>query len=117
MRYWLLSLVLWYGPPSFAWAAQVCLERTTGRLLEYQSDATPGTCTRNAVASGMTATEVEEHEVTEAEWQSLKARWIDHPAQQAREATRVARQQKATVLRQKLNLTEQEFEELREALR
>ena len=50
---------------------RVCLVRATGKLIEYQSDATAGTLLRNAVSGGYLEADVEERVVTEAEYQSL----------------------------------------------
>ena len=84
-----IGLLLGWLPQ--AWAHQVCTDKATGRLLEYQSAATPGTCTANAVSSGILAEAVEEREVTDAEWAVIREEHIDRPVreQQATEQARV----------------------------
>lgn len=50
---------------------RVAIQISTGKLLEGQSDATPGTLTKNAIAAGVAARDVEEREVTEEEFAVL----------------------------------------------
>lgn len=50
---------------------RVCLEKTTGKLIEMQSDATEGTLIQNAMNAGYSAVDIEVKEVTEAEWQAI----------------------------------------------
>lgn len=50
---------------------RICLEKTTGKLIEMQSNATEGTLIQNAVNAGFAETDIEELEVTEAEWQVI----------------------------------------------
>ena len=47
---------------------RICLERATGKLIEMQSAARPGTLIRNAEVTGYTAADVEEKEITSTEW-------------------------------------------------
>lgn len=103
--------------PASCWAGQVCFQRSTNALIEYQSVGTPGTCTKNATSNGIPAADVEERMVTAAEWATIKEAQIDQPAKAAQQAREQARHQKALKLRQKLGLTDQEFEDLRDALR
>ena len=112
----LLTLVLSVVVVPVVWAGQVCLDKDTGALVEYQSHATPGTCTRNAVASGLKATDIVERDVTQAEWASIRQAQIDAPAEAKRETEEALRQTKADALQQKLGLSAKEFEDLREAL-
>lgn len=80
MRYLLLALMGVLLPWSTASAERVCLERATGKVLEYQSHATEGTLLKNAVAAGFLLSDVEEREVTSQEWAALRETWIDAPA-------------------------------------
>ena len=50
---------------------RVCLVKTTGTLVEMQSDATPGTLLQNAVNCGFSIDDVEEKEVTVTEWKAI----------------------------------------------
>lgn len=49
----------------------VCVRKSDGRLLEAQSDASPGTLVSNAVLAGYLANDVEEKTVTDSEYTSL----------------------------------------------
>ena len=86
-------------------------------MIEYQSAGTSGTCTKNATSNGIPAADIEERTVTAAEWVAIKDVHIDQPAKTAQQAKEQARQQKAKAMKQKLGLTDQEFEDLRDALR
>ena len=112
----LLAFVLSVVVVPVVWAEQVCLDKDTGALLEYQSHATPGTCTRNAVASGKDANDVVERDVTKAEWDAIRKTQIDAPTEAKRKAADALRQEKADALQEKLGLSAKEFEDLREAL-
>lgn len=101
--------VLWAAPP--ARAGQACLRKDTGRLIEYQSDATPGTCTRNAAVAGLDVTNVEEREVTRAEWAAIRTRWITGPAK-AKRAARLAVARSARLKLKALGLTDAEIDEV-----
>ena len=74
--YWKAFLpgLLVIGLTEFAWADQVCLRRSTNTLLEYQSHATTGTCTQNAIVVGVDPADVEEREITRTEWLALWGR-------------------------------------------
>ena len=49
----------------------ICIEISTGKLLEMQSDATPGTLIKNAISMGYTANQVQERAATQAEFDAL----------------------------------------------
>ena len=78
----LLCLLGWGLPVE---AARVCVEKATGKLLEYQSAATPGTLLRNAMAAGLDVSTVEERDVTPQEWAMLKEEQLDKPAREQAE--------------------------------
>jgi hypothetical protein len=92
-------------------AGQVCLYKDSGRLIEYQSDATPGTCTRNAAAAGIDVDNVEEREVTRPEWAVIRKRWITDPAEAEMEA-RLAVARSARAKLKDLGLTDAELDEV-----
>ena len=50
---------------------RICIEKSTGKLIESQSDATEGTLIQNAVNAGFSEADIEEKEVTESEWQAI----------------------------------------------
>lgn len=106
-----------------AYAARVLQEKSTGKLLEYQSDARPGALIKDYTDNpqyGYTADQIEEKEVTPQEWAAIQKKWIDDPAKK-RESDRIQaleqdRQAKEDAIRQKLNLTQDEFKTLRDSL-
>ena len=51
---------------------RVCIEKSTGRLIEMQSDATAGTLIQNAINAGFIEADIEEKEITQAEWQAIQ---------------------------------------------
>jgi len=113
-RLWVFGVLLF---PGVVLADQVCFQRSTGTLLEYQSHARAGTCTANAVNGGLATSDVEEREVTRAEWQEIREAQIDAPARAQHQQREEVRQAKEQTLRQKLGLTQQEFDDLKDALR
>jgi hypothetical protein len=50
---------------------RICVEKSTGKLIEMQSDATEGTLIRNAVAAGYNEVDIEEKETTAEEYQAM----------------------------------------------
>lgn len=63
-----------------AYAGRVCFEKTTGKLIEYQSgDSKLGTLTKNAINSGYTKNNVEEKYVTDTEWENIREKHIAKP--------------------------------------
>lgn len=50
---------------------RICVVKATNKLLEMQSDATPGTLIQNAVNAGFNVTDIEEREVTEEEYKLI----------------------------------------------
>lgn len=51
---------------------RICIERATGKLIEAQEKATPGTLIRNALQR-YAAKDIEEKVVSDAEYQALRA--------------------------------------------
>lgn len=58
---------------------RICVQVSTGKILEMQSDARQGTLISNAVASGIPAVDVVEEVVTPAEYRARMA--IQEPPQ------------------------------------
>lgn len=50
---------------------RISIQKSTGKLLEMQSNATEGTLIANAVAAAYAQSDVEERVVTDAEYQAL----------------------------------------------
>ncbi len=104
--------------PTLAFADRVCLEKSTGKLIEYQSgDAPLGTLTQNAINAGYKASDVIEKYVTPAEWQQIKQTQIDKPAQDLAKQKELERQMKEQLIKEKLKLNDEDFKNLKEALK
>jgi len=50
---------------------KICIQKSTGIMIESQSDATEGTMIKNAVNAGYDENDLEEKEVSESERQAL----------------------------------------------
>jgi len=119
MKY-LISLILIFGLVglvSICYADRVCLEKSTEKLIEYQSgDAPLGTLTQNAINGGYKKEDVEEKYVTQAEWEVIKHNWITKPAQEKVKQKEEIRKQKEVLVKQKFNLTDDDLNNLREVI-
>ena len=72
---------------------RICIQKSTGKLIEMQSDATEGTLIQNAVDAGFPLDDIEEREITPEEWADPNAPWnqpSDEALQAQAEATRQA---------------------------
>lgn len=49
---------------------RICIDKS-GKLIEMQSDATAGTLIQNAINAGFVEADIEEKEVTQAEFQAI----------------------------------------------
>ena len=94
-----------------AWAGQVCVYKSGGELLEYQSHATPGTCTRNAINAGIDPTTIREKQVTDKQWDTIRDKWIDKPARDKAALKKVKRDAAIDKIRQATGLTAQEIKD------
>ena len=54
---------------------RICIQKSTGKLIEMQSAATEGTLIQNALSAGFSPDDIEEREITEAEWADPNAPW------------------------------------------
>ena len=117
-RVWIVFVALTFAQP--AWAAKVCLERATGKLLEYQEHMAQGTCQTNWVIAnpqyGYTADQIEERKITPGEWEVLQETAIRTPARAAQAAREVERKDKATAIKTKLGLSDTDMANLKAAL-
>ncbi len=50
---------------------RICVQLSTGKVIEMQSGATAGTLIKNAIGAGFAAGDIEEREVTPAEYEAL----------------------------------------------
>ena len=95
---------------------RVCLEKSTGKLVEMQSDPRQGTLIQNAINAGYTQADVEEKEVTADEWAAIKEQWIDAPAREWQAQQEAARQEKEQAVKSKLGLSDDDWANLKDAL-
>ena len=87
---------------------RVCIERRTGKLIEMQSSPRDGTLTANAVRGGYLAEDVEEQDVTPAEWDVI---WAAVP--KPGDELAAERQERLETLAVKLGLSNEEMQLLR----
>lgn len=50
---------------------RVCIKKADGKLIEMQSHATAGTLIQNAINTGYAEADIEEKEVTQAEYKAI----------------------------------------------
>jgi hypothetical protein len=55
---------------------RICTQKSTGRFLEMQSDATEGTLIKNAVNAGFDSEDLEEKIITEEEFKEISSKFI-----------------------------------------
>jgi len=106
--------------PTIAFAdinGRVCIEKSTKKLIEYQSDNAPlGTLTQNAINAGYDKKDVEEKYVTTKEWEKIKYDNIIKPIQEQKQQKEIEKQAKKEIIKTKLNFNEDDFKNLKEAL-
>ena len=115
MRFvWLVVGLLLASP---CWADQLCTRRSDGSLIEYQSLARVGTCTANAVASGIVLSDILEETVTPTQWAQRQDDLILKPERDKTAIEKTKRAQRINALRQALGLTPAQWKDLVEAIR
>lgn len=112
---------------SFCYAGnfgRVCLEKSTGKLIEFQTGDEPlGKLTRNAENSvkpdntTYKKEDVIEKYVTAEEWKVIKEEQIDKPIRDLAKQKELERLAKEQAIKIKLNLTDEDFINLKEALK
>ena len=112
----ILILLILLLVPSQVMAARVCLERSTGKLIEYQSNATVGTLIRNALVSGYTEAQIEERELTSREWDQILEEQFYAPERIKQAQRRAELVQKEDEIRQTLGLSQVDFDKLKEVI-
>ncbi|HEC64914.1 MAG TPA: hypothetical protein ENI23_06465 [bacterium] len=96
---------------------RVCIEKATGRLLEFQQgDALLGTLKQNRTRAGDNPNDIEEKKVTKAEWLAIEDTWITQPAKEKKQQKENQNKIKEDNLRTKLGLTKQDFKDLKEVI-
>ena len=113
----ILFIILFLGLATICYADRVCIEKSTGKLIEYQSgNAELGTLTKNAESSGYKKEDVEEKYITADEWQAIKKEQIDEPVKKEAEKKEKERKKKEDKIKQVMNLTDSDWQDLKEAL-
>ena len=114
MKYLLLLFLL---IPTVVFADRVCLEKSTGKLIEYQSCNPPlGTLTQNAINAGYKQKDIIEKYVNTTEWLAIKKQWIDDPSEKIRQDKINSIKQKEIKLKQKFNWTDEDLADIKEVL-
>lgn len=104
--------------PCFANYGRVCLEKSTGKLIEFQSDnALLGTLTLNAINGGYDENNIEEKYVTKNQWKVLEKKWIIDPADKVKKEMEKIRKGKEDKIKTKLNLSNEDWKNLKDALK
>jgi len=119
MRYILFIFLIFVCTLCYAenWG-RVSIEKSTGKLIEFQSgNATLGTLKNNAINSGYNITDIEEKYVTKSEFDELRQRWIIEPKLEKLEIERQNKLNKKNKIKQKLGLSESDWEDLIEAIK
>ena len=112
-----LSIVLFLGLTSVCYADRVCLEKSTGKLIEYQSgNAELGTLTKNAESSGYKKEDVEEKYVTAKEWLAIEEEQIKEPAREKAKQEKLIKHQKEVEIKTVLNLSDENWQKLKDVL-
>lgn len=107
-----------FGIVPFCYADRVCLKKTTGKLIEYQSgDAPLGTLTKNAESAGYNKEDIEEKYITEKEWKQIKEEWIDKPVKEEAKKKEKERKKKEEEIKVKLGLSQSDFDDLKEVVK
>ena len=113
MRY-LINLFLIFSLVSVCYADRICIEKSTGKLIEYQSgNAELGTLVKNAENSGYKKEDVEEKYVTAEEWQVIEEEQIKKPAREKAEQEKIVKKQKKATLKTKFGWTDEDLAALK----
>lgn len=97
--------------PCICFADRVCIEKNTGKLIEYQSgDAPLGVLTQNAVNQGYKANNVVEKYVTPKEWERIKYDQITKPAEDKVKIKNQKKQSLRNKLKTRFSLTDEDLD-------
>lgn len=100
------------------YADRICIEKDTGKIIEYQSeDAKRGTLIKNAINVGYDEEEVYERYITTQEYIELFYEQVTKPKKEKEDKEEVATKQKETELKNKLKLSDKEWEDLKNILK
>ena len=115
---------------------RVCLEKSTGKLIEYQSGNVNddiqnfpleqrekikferlNSLKQNAINAGYTEENIIVKEINSKEWKIIKQTQIIKPAQDLAMQKELERQVKEQAIKTKMNLSDEDFKNLKEALK
>lgn len=127
----LTGVLLVFLTASACYADRVCLEKATGKLIEYQSGnandlmgdgEAPSAAIKqvrltalenNAISAGYKKDEIVVKEVTKAEWQAIDETQIKAPAREKAEQEAVVLAQKEAALKEKFGWTDEDLNALK----
>jgi len=116
MRY-IIGLFLSLFFIQYAYADRICIEKNTGKLIEYQSgDAPLGTLTKNALSAGYKLENIEEKYITYEDWLKIRDKQIIKPAKERDKQKNENKKLKEEKIREKLKLSKEDFNDLKEAI-
>lgn len=133
------AVLLIFLTASACYADRVCLEKATGKLIEYQSgnindpialDGIPQeqqsahveriknnrrqSMINNALSRGYKSEDIEFREITAAEWQAIDETQIKAPAREKAEQEAAIKLQKEALLKAKFGWTDEDLKALKE---
>ena len=109
MRILIIVLILMISLPCYA--ARICLEKSTGKLIEYQSkDGSLKTLRDNATRQGYKLSEIEVKNVSNKEWEQIKYDQIIKPAEDKNKIKKQKVKNLKNKLKQSLSLSKEEID-------
>ena len=116
MKTLLLTIAL-IGLSFPCYADRICIEKATGKVIEYQSgDAPLGTLTENAIIAGYSIDQIVERYISRADWDRLNYEQVVRPAQEAKARLDAQSRLKEDFLKQKLGLSDEDWNDLKTLL-
>lgn len=121
MRYLVLLLILL--PIQIAFADTIVIEKETGKLLEYQSNGKSEVMINNVLGyeypegKKYKREDIEAKIITPEQWKQIKYEQIELPAKAEQEAKEIEKQAKADIIKKKLKLSDEEWEDFKKALK
>jgi hypothetical protein len=102
---------------NYVYADIISIDKKTGKFIEHRTSNTSNTLIQEAVNMGYKAEDVELRIITPNEWLEIKENQIDKPARERKKAKEDEIKAKELEIKRKLNLTDKEFEDLKEVLK
>lgn len=112
------GILLVFFMASVCYADRVCLEKATGKLIEFQSDGNNqedlNVMIKNAESTGYKKDDVEAKFITKEEWQAIEETQIKAPAREEAKQKSEARKAKEASLKTKFGWTDEDLKALKE---